>query len=211
MNHPNTNGGSQNIVPVIEARNVCIDYKLGKAWVNAIREVSLSINPLEIHGLVGESGSGKSTLALALMRYMAKNARISSGEILLDGENLLTKSDGEMQHIWGRQLSLVPQDALAALNPSFRIGDQIAEITQQHEKLSGRAAWTRAVEMLERVRIADPEAVARKYPHQLSGGMQQRVTIAMALSTQPRLLVLDEPLLRWMSPPKRPFWTYSVI
>src|SRR5262249_516986 len=140
-------GTVMNDIPVIEARNLCIDYKLGKQWVNAIREVSLTINPLEIHGLVGESGSGKSTLALALMRFLVKNARISSGEILLDGENLLSKSDREMQHIWGRQLSLVPQDPLAALNPSYRIGDQIAEIRQQHEKLSGRAAWSRAVEM----------------------------------------------------------------
>ncbi len=179
--------------PVIEASHLYIDYRLGKQWMNVIHDVSLSIKPLEIHGLVGESGSGKSTLALALMRYMAKNARISSGTILLNGEDLLAKNDHEMQHVWGRQISLVPQDPLAALNPSFRIGDQIAEITQQHDKLSKHASWTRAVEMLERVRIADPEAVARKYPHQLSGGMQQRVTIAMALSTQPRLLVLDEP------------------
>lgn len=180
-------------VPVIEAQNLCIDYRLGKRWINAIRDVSLSINPGEIHGLVGESGSGKSTLALALMHYLAKNARISSGEILLDGSDLLHKNDREMRAIWGKHLSLVPQDPLAALNPSYNIGNQIAEITSLHEGLAPRAAWQRAVEMLERVRIADPEAVARKYPHQLSGGMQQRVTIAMALSTKPRLLVLDEP------------------
>lgn len=178
---------------VIEARNVCIDYRLGKQWVNVIRDVSLHIEPLEIHGLVGESGSGKSTLALAVMRYMAKNARISSGEILLDGESLLAKSNRDMQSIWGRQISLVPQDPLAALNPSYKIGTQIAEISVLHDKMSQRQAWSKAVEMLERVRIADPEAVARKYPHQLSGGMQQRVTIAMALSTHPRLLILDEP------------------
>lgn len=179
--------------PVIEARHLCIDYQLGRKWVNVIRDVSLSINPLEIHGLVGESGSGKSTLALALMRYLAKNARITSGEILLDGEPLLTKSEGEMRGIWGRQLSLVPQDPLAALNASYTIGNQIAEISQLHDGVTAREAWQKAVTVLERVRIADPEAVARKYPHQLSGGMQQRVTIAMALSTRPRLLVLDEP------------------
>ncbi len=180
-------------VPVVEAHHLCIDYFLGNRWVNAIRDVSLIIQPLEIHGLVGESGSGKSTLALALMRYLAKNARISSGEIRLDGSDLLGRSEREMSDIWGQQLSLVPQDPLAALNPSYRVGDQIAEISQRHDGLPRRAAWKRAVEMLERVRIADPEAVARKYPHQLSGGMQQRVTIAMALSTRPRLLVLDEP------------------
>lgn len=179
--------------PVIQANNLFVDYRLNKTWVNVINDVSLSINPLEIHGLVGESGSGKTTLALALMRYMADNARIVSGEILLDGDDLLRKSDAEMRKIWGRHLNLVPQDPLASLNPAYTIGDQIAEITQLHEGLSRAEAWRRAVEMLASVEIADPEAVARRYPHQLSGGMQQRVIIAMALSTQPRLLVLDEP------------------
>lgn len=179
--------------PVIEARALSIDYKLGKAWVNAVNGVSLTIDANETHGMVGESGSGKSTLALALMRYLAANARIESGEVFFNGDNLLTKSEAEMRHIWGKHMSLVPQDPLASLNPSYPIGEQIAEITRLHESLSRRDAARRAVEMLARVRIADPEAVARKYPHQLSGGMQQRVTIAMALSTQPRLLVLDEP------------------
>jgi peptide/nickel transport system ATP-binding protein len=178
---------------VIEAQHLHIDYRLGNKWINAIRDVSLQIEPLEIHGLVGESGSGKSTLALALMRYMAKNARVTSGDILLDGESLLTKSDSDMRQIWGRDISLVPQDPLAALNPSYTVGNQIAEIGMLHGKLTNRQAWSKAVEMLEKVRIADAEQVAKKYPHQLSGGMQQRVTIAMALSTRPRLLVLDEP------------------
>jgi peptide/nickel transport system ATP-binding protein len=182
-----------NSVPVIQARNLSIDYKLGKRWVNAILGVSLEIAPHEIHGLVGESGSGKSTLALALMNYLAANARISSGDLLLDGEDLLHKSRAEMRQIWGRQMSLVPQDPLAALNPSYKVGEQIAESIRLHGDISNGKAWGRAVDMLKQVRIADPEAVAQKYPHQLSGGMQQRVTIAMALSARPRLLVLDEP------------------
>jgi peptide/nickel transport system ATP-binding protein len=179
--------------PVIQARSLSIDYKLGKRWVNAILDVSLEIAPNEIHGLVGESGSGKSTLALALMNYLAPNARISSGDLLLDGEDLLHKSRADMRHIWGRQMSLVPQDPLAALNPSYKVGEQIAESIRLHGDVSNGKAWSRAVDMLRQVRIADPEAVAQKYPHQLSGGMQQRVTIAMALSARPRLLVLDEP------------------
>lgn len=179
--------------PVIEAKNLSIEYLLNKRWINAIYEVSLAIDPLQIHGLVGESGSGKTTLAMALMRYMTANARVSTGEVLLDGDNLLTKTEAEMRTIWGRQLNLVPQDPLASLNPAYTIGSQIAEITRLHEGLSAGEAWARAVEMLGSVKIADPETVARQYPHQLSGGMQQRVLIAMALSTQPRLLVLDEP------------------
>ncbi|NDJ60012.1 MAG: ABC transporter ATP-binding protein [Chloroflexi bacterium] len=179
--------------PIIEAVDLCIDYRLNKRWLNAIQSVSLTINPLEIHGLVGESGSGKSTLALALMRYLAPNARIPQGRILFEGEDLIPKTTAEMREIWGSQINLVPQDALASLNPAYRIGEQIAEITRLHKGLSKPEAWDRAVEMLRRVRIADPEAVARRHPHQLSGGMQQRVTIAMALSTQPRLLILDEP------------------
>jgi peptide/nickel transport system ATP-binding protein len=179
--------------PVIEARDLSIEYLLQKRWINVIDTVSLCVNPLQIHGLVGESGSGKTTLAMALMRYLAANARVTSGQVLLDGDDLLRRSAADMRKIWGRHLNLVPQDPLASLNPAYMIGDQIAEITRLHAGLSRRQAWARAVEMLRSVKIADPEAVARRYPHQLSGGMQQRVTIAMALSTQPRLLVLDEP------------------
>ncbi|MEO8394843.1 MAG: ABC transporter ATP-binding protein, partial [Chloroflexota bacterium] len=179
--------------PIIHAENLNIDYRLDQRWLNVIKDVSLVINPLEIHGLVGESGSGKSTLALALMNYLSPNERISSGSVLLDGDNLLIKSVAEMRGIWGKQISLVPQDALASLNPSYNIGDQIAEITRLHHGLSRSESRARAVEMLRKVKIADPEVVAKRYPHQLSGGMQQRVTIAMALSTQPRLLILDEP------------------
>jgi peptide/nickel transport system ATP-binding protein len=181
------------VVPVMEARNLFIEYRLDQQWLNVIHDVSLTIDPLEIHGLVGESGSGKSTLALALMRYLAGNARITSGQVLLDGDDLLMKSDTDMRQIWGKKMNLVPQNPLASLNPSYPVGDQIAEITRHHEGLSRGDSWARAVQMLRRVKIADPETVARQYPHQLSGGMQQRVTIAMALSTQPRLLVLDEP------------------
>jgi peptide/nickel transport system ATP-binding protein len=181
------------VQPVIQAENLYMDYKLGNHWLNALYDVSLTINPLGIHGLVGESGSGKSTLALALMRYTAANARIASGRILLDGDDLVPKTDAEMQRIWGRDISLVPQDSLASLNPSYPIGEQIAELTRHHQGLSRAESWARAVEMLRRVKIADADTVARRYPHQLSGGMQQRVTIAMALSTQPRLLILDEP------------------
>ncbi|MFQ3566453.1 MAG: ABC transporter ATP-binding protein [Aggregatilineales bacterium] len=179
--------------PIIAAERLSIDYKLEGGWASALLDVSLEISPLEMHGLVGESGSGKSTLALALMRYLAPNARISGGHIFFDGEEITHKPAAQMRALWGRGFSLVPQDALASLNPSYTIGEQIAEITRLHDGLTRAQAWAGAIEMLRRVKIADPETVAARYPHQLSGGMQQRVTIAMALSTRPRLLILDEP------------------
>ncbi len=179
--------------PVLLAEDLTVEYRINRAWVSAVRDVALCVDSLEIHGLVGESGSGKTTLALALMRYLAPNARIASGRILLDGADLVTRTLAEMRAVWGRRLNLVPQDPLASLNPAYTVGEQIAEITRLHSRLSRADAWSRAVETLASVRIADPETVARRYPHQLSGGMQQRVTIAMALSAQPRLLVLDEP------------------
>jgi peptide/nickel transport system ATP-binding protein len=179
--------------PVIRADDLCIDYRLGKTWLNAVREVSLAIHPMQIHGLVGESGSGKSTLALALMRYMSSNARISSGTLTFEGVDLLSYSEAQMRSIWGHRIALVPQDALASLNPSYTVGNQMGELLQRHTDRSPAQAQAYAVEMLRQVKIADPELVARRYPHQLSGGMMQRVMIAMALSTQPRLLILDEP------------------
>ncbi|MEQ8673527.1 MAG: ABC transporter ATP-binding protein [Aggregatilineales bacterium] len=178
---------------VIEAKSLSVDYRLKKEWFNVIHDVSLRIEPLQIHGLVGESGSGKSTLAMALLRYMANNARISSGTITFDGQNITESSPANMRKLWGDQINLVPQDPLSSLNPAYTIGNQMAELTMQKSGMNRQEAHAHAVEMLAKVKIADAEDVMKRYPHQLSGGMIQRVMIAMALSTQPRLLVLDEP------------------
>ncbi len=178
---------------ILDVRDLWLDYRQGRGWVNALRGIHLTIAPGEVHGLVGESGSGKSTLALAVMGYFAPNARIARGSIVFDGRDLVALPESERRPLWGAQIALVPQDALAALNPAYPIGDQIAEVYRQHHRLPHRAARARAVEMLHAVHIADAERVARRYPHQLSGGMQQRVVIAMALAARPRLLILDEP------------------
>ncbi len=179
--------------PVISAQNLSIDYRIGKRWLNAVCDIDLTINPLQIHGLVGESGSGKSTLGLGMMRYLASNSRISAGEIWFNGEDIAHAPIEHMRQIWGRDISLVPQNPLDSLNPSLTIGDQMGELTKLHLGLSGQEARKAAAEALEKVKIADPKQILRRYPHQLSGGMQQRVMVAMALSTRPKLLILDEP------------------
>jgi peptide/nickel transport system ATP-binding protein len=179
--------------PVIAVRNLTIEYRLKSGWTPAIRDISLNVYEGQIHGLVGESGSGKSTLALGLMRYMAPNARIASGSITFAGQDITHLPQNELRRLWGKHISLVPQDALAALNPSMRIGEQIAEIVRLHEQASPEDARRQAVDILNQVRIPDPEQVARRYAHQISGGQQQRVCIAMALIARPKLLILDEP------------------
>lgn len=182
-----------NAQPVIEAKNLSIDYQIGKNWLNVINQVELSILPLQIHGLVGESGSGKSTLGLGLMNYLSANARISSGEIIFDNANIVDYSSSQLRTIWGKSMGLMPQDPLASLNPTMSIGKQMIESMVLHLGLSTQESSKQAEDLLYKVKLADADRILNRYPHQLSGGMQQRVMIAMALSTRPRFLVLDEP------------------
>ncbi len=193
---PPTDGSDQ--PPMAEAavlalREVTVAYESQGRALDAVRDVSLSIEPGETLGLVGESGSGKSTIAHALMRYLPANGRVRHGRIRFDGRELLELSEPQLQAFWGREISLVPQNPSASLNPSLRVGEQVAELLRRHTGLEGAALHREIVELLDQVRIGDPERVARSYPHQLSGGMQQRAMIAMALSTSPKLLVMDEP------------------
>jgi peptide/nickel transport system ATP-binding protein len=181
------------VIPRLELQKLTVGYWIDGEWLDAVRDISFAIEAGQTYGLVGESGSGKSTLAQAIMRYLGGNGAVRSGAILLDGEDLAAKSIHEMRELWGAKIGLVPQDPLTSLNPSLTIGEQIAEITRRHAGLDRAEALRQAVDTLAKVRIAAPDDVARRYPHQLSGGMQQRVVIAMALSTNPALLVLDEP------------------
>ncbi|MEA2518123.1 MAG: peptide/nickel transport system ATP-binding protein ddpF, partial [Chloroflexota bacterium] len=157
-----------------------------------LRGVSFEIKPGESYGLVGESGCGKSTTAYAAVRYLARNARITGGRIFIDGSDMTTMSEERLREFRMRHASMVYQDPGAALNPTTKIGPQVVEaFTILGE--SKAVAEAHALEALDRVQIADPRRVMQRYPHQLSGGMQQRIVIAMALASDPKLLVLDEP------------------
>ena len=161
--------------------------------VKAVDGVSLSIRHGETLGVVGESGCGKSITALSIMRLIERPGRVVSGSIRLGDRDLLALSDDEMREVRGKTIAMIFQEPMTSLNPVFTCGSQIAEAVALHEGLSGREAAARAVEMLAQVGIPDPRRRAEEYPHQLSGGMRQRVMIAMALSANPELLIADEP------------------
>jgi oligopeptide/dipeptide ABC transporter ATP-binding protein len=161
--------------------------------VEALDGISFEIFKGEVFGLVGESGCGKSVTALSIMRLVPKPGRIISGKVLLDGENLLEKSDREMNRIRGSRISIIFQDPTSSLNPLFKIGYQVAEPFIYHQGIKVKSAWRKAIQILKQTRIPDPASKANSYPHELSGGMRQRAMIAMALTCRPDLLIADEP------------------
>lgn len=178
---------------VLDIRDLTVAYQQEDEWLEAVRDFSLSIHRGETYGLVGESGSGKTTLVLAVMNYLREGGSIRAGKIKLGDIDLRSLDDTQLRQVWGSKITLVPQNPQSALNPSLRVGDQLTEILSYQLDLSRKEAADQAINWLERVHIADPIRVAESYPHQISGGMQQRVMIAMALCTGPDLLILDEP------------------
>jgi oligopeptide/dipeptide ABC transporter ATP-binding protein len=159
----------------------------------AVDDISLVLDQGQTLGVVGESGSGKTTLALTLLRLLPPAARIVSGEIRFEGEDLIKKPEHEMRRIRGKRIAMILQDPMMSLNPLFTVGDQVAEPIRVHEGATRRTAWSRATQLLKAVRIAAPETRVREYPHQLSGGMRQRIVGAIAISCEPRILIADEP------------------
>jgi len=175
----------------IDSLTTCFDGRAGT--VVAVDDVSLRVERGEVLGVVGESGCGKSLTALSAMRLVPSPGRIAAGRVLLEGRDLLTLSETEMCDVRGNALSMIFQDPMTSLNPVLTVGEQIAETAQLHERLGRRAARGRAVDMLRSVHIPDPQRRFDEYPHQLSGGMRQRVTIASALICRPQVLIADEP------------------
>src|SRR5262245_24740891 len=181
--------------PLLQLDNLSTHYvsARGSRVVRAVDEVSLRVDAGQTLGIVGESGSGKTTLALSIMRLLPPAARIAGGRMLFEGADLLTQSDAEMRRVRGKRIAMILQDPMASLNPLFTIGEQVAEPIRVHEGSSRAGAWTRARDLLQAVRIPSPEARLRQHPHEMSGGMRQRIVGAIGISCQPRLLVADEP------------------
>jgi peptide/nickel transport system ATP-binding protein len=178
---------------LLDVRGLRTSFRTRGAIVRAVTGVDFSVRRGEILGLVGESGCGKSVTSLSIMRLIAPPGRVEAGEVTFDGQDLLKISETKMRHIRGNRISMIFQQPASALNPVFNIGFQIGEVLEIHRNMRRRAARGRALELLQMVGIPDPERRLKSYPHEMSGGMAQRVMIAMALACEPELLIADEP------------------
>ena len=178
---------------LLSVQDLHTTFRTDSGEVQAVNGVSFNLNPGEILGIVGESGSGKSVTAYSVMQILADNGRIKSGHIFYKGEDLTTWSEKQMSHFRGKCCSIVFQDPMTSLNPVFTIGSQLGEAIRLHTNRRGKQVRERAIEMLELVGINEPEKRIKQYPFELSGGMRQRVMIAMALACEPDILIADEP------------------
>lgn len=180
---------------ILDVKNLQVQFRTGKKeTLTAIQDVTFQVKAGEILGIVGESGCGKSVTANTILRLLPKQTSlISGGSICFQGRDLVTLSEKEMRKVRGSKISMIFQEPMTSLNPAYRIGVQLVEMYQAHSKISKKEAWQKATKMLEKVGIPAPDQRMYEYPHQLSGGMRQRVMIAMALSAKPELLIADEP------------------
>ena len=177
---------------LLDVRDLSVRFDTDEGSVHAVDRMSLTLEPREVLGIVGESGCGKSVTALSILGLLPKTASVS-GSVLFEGNELLGAAGSRLRKVRGRQISFVFQEPMTSLNPVFRIGRQIEEVVQEHMNVSKRGARARALELLDLVHIPDPSRRVDEYPHQLSGGMRQRVMIAMALACDPKILIADEP------------------
>ncbi|QJY48153.1 ABC transporter ATP-binding protein [Pseudonocardia broussonetiae] len=179
--------------PVLDVRDLVVEVGTASGSTVVVDGVSLSVAAGETLGVVGESGSGKTLTALAIMRLLGATARIAAGQVLLEGTDLTRLDDRRMREVRGGRIGMVFQEPMTALDPAYTVGEQVAETVRRHRRVSRGEAWKRAVALLDRVGIPSPDRRARDYPHHFSGGMRQRVVIAMALSCDPVVLLADEP------------------
>jgi len=178
---------------LLQVQNLQTVFDTEEGIVKAVDNVTFSIEKGDAVGLVGESGCGKSVTSLSIMRLLPYNGRINNGKIIFDGEDLLQKTEKEMKKIRGNKISMIFQEPMTSLNPVYTIGNQVSEVFKLHQGLNKKQALEKSIEALKMVGIPLPEKRIKEYPHQLSGGMRQRVMIAMALACNPKLLIADEP------------------
>lgn len=179
--------------PLLQVKNLCTSFDVDAGEVRAVNGISFSLDKGKVLGIVGESGSGKSVTAYSIMRILVEPGRIKSGEILFDGQDIVKFSKKQMSEFRGKRVSIIFQDPMTSLNPTYTIGNQLREAILLHTNRNHEQANARAVEMLKLVGVNEPEKRLKQYPHELSGGMRQRVMIAMALACEPDILIADEP------------------
>lgn len=178
---------------ILEIKNLNLSFISDGKSYQALHNINLSLDKGEMLALVGESGCGKTITAMSVLRLLSNNAKITSGEIFYNGQDLLTLKEKEMQHIRGKEIALVPQDPMTSLNPLYTIGSQLLEVIKVHQKLRGKDAEKVAVDVLEQVKIPNAKERLKAYPHEFSGGMRQRVIIAMAIACKSKIIIADEP------------------
>lgn len=178
---------------ILEVKNLNLGFQSEDTFRQALFDVSFSLEKGKMLSIVGESGCGKTMSAMSILNLIPKTARITSGEIIFNGENLLEKSQKEMQHYRGSKIALIPQDPMTSLNPLYTVGEQLLEILKFHQNLQGEEAEKKAIEAFEAVQIPSAKSRLKNYPHEFSGGMKQRAIIAMALACNAEVLIADEP------------------